>query len=409
MRSKSAAKLLINRSFGCFWLGESVSVVGNWFNIIALRGLVWELTRSVKVVGLLGSAQALPVISVGLAAGVVADRYDRRKLMLVCNLSRLVVMLTLVFYHNIVWIFVVVVVNGVAAALFAPTKNSVVPMLVPVDRIRTANSWMQGSYTSAKVVGPALAGAILRCFTYPVLFLLNAVSFGFAALTLAVLPPLPPARVYMGQSPVRQLVEGMKWLTQQSSLVTVVAAIFAASLGAGAFNTVLVVYASSTFDLGASGYALFVASIGAGMIMGVVAAAWSAKTVPLSADTVIGSVAVTGFFAALSGLVHHIWLVIVMLWLMGIAYGLASVWGYSFIQQGTPKSVSGRVFGLITFLTESATLVAAPVAGFISSSAGVRWVIVGAGIFICMSGLLAPVLVADCGSHRFSVASKRGE
>lgn len=377
---------IVNRPFSFFWAGETASMIGDWLNVIALRSLVWELSASPKVMGTLGALQALPVVTLGLVAGVIADRFDRKRLMLLCNLVRFILIGSLALYRNLVWVLAVVFVSGLATTIFAPTKNSVIPMLVKKDEVRTANGWMQMGYTASKVIGPAFAGVLLGLFSYPIVFLLNAFSFAISAMTIQVLPDLPPTTERRTGSPLRDLADGLRWVFAKKELAVVVLVVGLASLGSGAFNTVLVIYSATVFQLGPSGYALFLSSIGAGMVFGVVAAAKAGKRVAVTSRHIVGTITLIGVSLVLIGVAPKVPMVVGGLVVMGVLYGGANVLGLSFVHYSTPKEMMGRVFGLVGFLQDAAILLSAAIAGYCVSFYGVRPVIAVAGLIIAVSG-----------------------
>jgi len=175
--------LLLRRAdLGRLWLGEVVSQAGDSVFQIALLWLALELTGSSAAAGLAAMAGTLPMLLVGLLAGALADRFDRRRLMLVADLGRTALVLALPLLHaagqlNFTGLVAVTFAMAVFTAHFNPARDSLVPALVADSELRAANSWIQSGWQLALLLGPGLAGLLIPLTGEIQLFTVDGASF----------------------------------------------------------------------------------------------------------------------------------------------------------------------------------------------------------------------------------------
>ncbi|WHM40434.1 MFS transporter [Streptomyces sp. BPTC-684] len=178
-----------DHDFGVFWAAQTLSVVGDSFALIALPLLVLHATGSVAQMGLLTGAAGAAAVVAGVFAGVVVDRLDRRKLLIACDLARLVLyaLIPLVWaFGPQVWLlYVVLPLAEAVGMLFSVTYVTVVRALVPGDRITEANGRLNATAAAAGVVGPLLAGLVAAWVGPAAAVAVDAVSFGVSAACLS--------------------------------------------------------------------------------------------------------------------------------------------------------------------------------------------------------------------------------
>lgn len=181
------------RDFTVLWLTQTLSVFGSTFSIVALPLLVLAATGSVAQMGLLTAVSGVASVASGVVAGVVVDRVDRRRLMIVCDLVRLVAFAAVpavwaVFGAQIWLLFAVMAVAAVSGMLFDVAFTAVVPALVPPDRIGAANGRLEATTGVAFVLGPALAGTAAALAGPADAVAVDAVSFGVSVIGLLICP-----------------------------------------------------------------------------------------------------------------------------------------------------------------------------------------------------------------------------
>jgi predicted MFS family arabinose efflux permease len=176
-----------NRDFRLLWFGQIVSQLGDWFNIVALFALLFELTGSATAVAALMVMQMLPVALVGPLAGVVVDRFDRRRIMIAADLLRGTAVLGLLLVRTPETVWLAYVVTGIMVAcsgFFEPARSATVPSIVPREQLVAANAISTGTWSAMLAIGAALGGGVAAWLGRDAAFLLNATSYLLSALFL---------------------------------------------------------------------------------------------------------------------------------------------------------------------------------------------------------------------------------
>ncbi|MFD6133254.1 MFS transporter [Streptomyces diastaticus] len=181
------------------WTGESISLAGTEITFMAIGIIaVTTLAATPWQMGVLEAAESAAVLFLGLSAGVWADRYERRRIMLVANLARSVLVLAIpvLFWFdllNMAVLYVVVFLVGALSLLFDSAMSAYLPRLLPRSQLERANSWMEGSASVGMVAGPGLAGILVQIVSAPVALVVDSVSYLMSYSTLAGLPKAPPS------------------------------------------------------------------------------------------------------------------------------------------------------------------------------------------------------------------------
>ena len=194
LASNETFKSLRIRNFRLFFVGQSISQIGNWLTLIAQTLLVLKLTDSGVALGLLAAAQFGPVLLFGAFAGLVADRSDKRKLLLIVQTFAMVqsfALAALAFQdHPPVWaIYVIAAFGGMATAFDNPARRSFVVEMVPEDHITNAVSLNSALMTGSRVIGPALGGLLVATVGFGWAFLLDGVSYVAVLVGLRMIDP----------------------------------------------------------------------------------------------------------------------------------------------------------------------------------------------------------------------------
>ena len=203
-----------NPNLKFLWWGQIVSQLGDWFNAIALYSLLYQLTGSATSVAALMVLQFLPATIITPFAGVIVDRFDRRKIMIAADIVRGIVVLGLLFVRSpgTVWIAYVVIAIAVGATgFFEPAKSSTLPAIVAREDLVTANALSTGTWSVMLAAGASIGGLVSAVFGRDTTFVLNALSFFASAILVAKVrvPPRTDAPAPGGFAP---FVEGFKYL-----------------------------------------------------------------------------------------------------------------------------------------------------------------------------------------------------
>jgi MFS family permease len=190
--SRKESSLLSNRNFWLLAIGQGVSRLGDGLFVAALAWTAWALTHSLQTVAIVTLASNLPVFVGSVIGASFADRYDRKRIMIGCDLLRALLVATLpLLYHlgwlNVTGLCVVAVLLGIAGTPFAPARNALVPEVVAASALLSANGLLQVSFRAAYFVGPLLLAPLVAFFSLPVVFLVDATTFVCSIVTLALM------------------------------------------------------------------------------------------------------------------------------------------------------------------------------------------------------------------------------
>ncbi|WP_157846286.1 MFS transporter [Streptomyces anulatus] len=401
MKRMSRKSALARTGFFRLWSAESASMVGSEVTMFALPLVaVFTLDSSVWEMGLLSAAGSLAVLLFGLSAGVWADQYERRAVMLVSNIVRfLVLLLVPVLYWTdrltLAALMVVSFVVGAMTLLFDSAMSAYLPRLVPKESITQANSWIQATESVGRVAGPGIAGTIVQLLGAPVALLIDSFSYLISSFSLASLPKAAPERQQDAprESHRAAISSGLKLLWGNSVLRPLVLAAAHFNLFTSMYFALFILYAVRA--LGFSPFLLGVVTMSGGIagLVGSAAATRLAARFGLG-PTMICCYAVPGAAGLLvpaagsfGKTVALICVALTMfLWLFSVVILL--ILGMSLRQQLVQDAYLGRVSATFRFVAWGVEPVGALLGGALGSSAlGLRGTLILATVGIMPSAL----------------------
>jgi MFS family permease len=379
--------LLRNARFLRLWIGQGTSFVGDAVSMVALVVLVVEITGSASAVGGALVARLLPTIASPLA-GVLADRVDRRVVLVASDLARAVLVLGLVFARHLATIYVLVFLMGLARTVFNPTVRAAFPSVVGGGNLTRANALIAGTFSTSIMVGPALGGLLVASIGVDAAFLADAVTYLISAILLSTVPLPHPRRESEEQTGfVRDLRSGFGYLLGARVPLAIVVGAFLTILTINATVPAEVFLAKETFGTGDAGYGLLVSLWGGGMVLGSALMAVLGGRINLVllyfVSIFVGALALAG-----TGLAPAFVLALGALTVEGVATGIDNVATDTILQERVPDAFLGRVFS-IRFLGYSAgEALAYPAGGLLVDAVGPRSTYILAGIATAAAGLL---------------------
>jgi MFS family permease len=386
---------LSNRNFRRYLSGQAVSLIGTWMQTVAQSWLVLQLTHSGTALGLVVALQTLPVLLLGPYGGVVADRVDKRKLMIALQsmmgvLALTLGLLTLTHVVTLWEVYALAFLLGLNNTFENPARQAFVLEMVGPTELRNAVSLNSVLVNAARAVGPAVAGLIIAAGGTGICFILNAVSFvavvvSLLRLDVSKLSPTPPTARGKGQ--VR---EGLAYVKRTPELAGPLLMMALVGCLAYEFQVVLPVVASQTFHGGSATYGFLTASMGIGAVIGGLYVAARGKT-GLRALTL--SSAVFGVVIALAAAAPVLWLELLALTLVGGASVGFLAKGNSTLQLTASPQMRGRVMALWAVAFLGSTPIGGPIAGWVADTFGGRaGLVLGAVACLAAAGLGALVL-----------------
>ncbi|MDA8313401.1 MAG: MFS transporter [Actinomycetota bacterium] len=381
------------RNFRLYFIGQVISVSGTWMQTVALSLLI--LSRHLHGNGFdVGAATALqyvPILVFGTWGGVVADRVDKRCLLLVTQSAAGLLALTLGLMTALgvvtLWeVFLLAAVVGVVNLFTNPARQAFVSEMVGRELVSNAVSLNSVLMNSARVIGPAIGGVLIYSSGFATCFFVNAGSFVAVVAALLAMRPqelLRAERVVRAKGQVR---EGLRYAWRTPGLRDPLLAMAVVGTLAFNFTTTLPLLAEYTFHGGAGTYSTFTAAMGAGAVVGGLLVAQRSRP----STHFLGLVGLGfGAMIALVGLVPTELLTVVALVPMGIGSILFNATANAAVQLTADPSLRGRVMSLYAIAFLGSTPVGAPLMGWVSDAASPRVALaIGAAATLAASGLL---------------------
>jgi MFS family permease len=385
------------RNYRLYFAGQLISTTGTWMQSIAQAWLVLQITGSGVALGITVALQFTPVLLVGAWGGLVADRVDKRRLLVGTQAAAGVLALILgaVTVLGIVqlWmIFVLAVGLGVVNAVDNPARRAFVVEMVGTEHVSNAVSLSSAMFMAARVIGPAIAGLVIAGLGVSWCFFANGVSYSAAVLAFMAMRENEFFAVEPVPKRKGQLREGLRyaWSTPALRLVLVLTAV----IGTLAFNfqVVLPLLAKETFSGGAETLGVLYAFMSVGSVIGALVSAHEAQATRrfvLGAALVFGAALVVAAFAPTLRLEL---LVLVPVGAAGIAFTAMS---NGVIQTECAPEMRGRVAALFTVAFLGSTPIGGPIIGWVSQQLGPR-----AGLWVGGIATLAVTVAAIAGIRR---------
>jgi MFS family permease len=412
------ALLRQNRNFRLLYTGQTISQLGDWFNTVAVFALVLDLTGSATMVAWMLIVQFLPVALVSPVAGVVVDRFDRRKLMIAADVVRgvLILGLFLVRRPEHVWIaYAVMALTVSATSFFEPARTATIPNVTSDRELLPANALSSATWSAMLALGASIGGIVTAIAGRNVAFAINALSFFASAYFIAQTrydstpPPASPLSGWYALTGIPDLLEGLRYVRARAH----VAALMFVKAGwglAGGVLLLLTVFGQRVFPVGgstAAGIGVLYGARGIGAALGPIALRWILGQQPAGLRRSIGpayfivgvfyvalALAPTLPWAALSVLLAH--------------FGGAALWVFStvLLQIEVPDRFRGRVFAAELALVTLTSSVSSYLTGYGLDQAGwsPRRMALVLGVLFCVPGVIWLLIESRWGTSPAPVA-----
>ena len=350
--------LLRQRNFSLLWFAGLISMLGDWVLFIALPIYTYELTRSSLATGLMFMAGILPHVLVGSLAGVIVDRSDRKKIMVLADLSRAALLLLLLWVKSSeqIWIvYLVAFLQSTISQFFGSAENALLPQLVDESNLIAANSLNTLNNNLARLAGPALGGLLLGLLGFTSVIFLDSLSFLISGLMIALI--IRPAETKTSdiafQEPLlaaqgkfwKEWADGFK-IIFNNRVVSIVFLIMAtASIAEGVFNVLFIVFVSQVLNGDALDYGWLTSSQAVGGLIGGLLVGWMGRRI--KPNLLIALLAINGFFILFLVNLPSFPLSIGLLFLAGIPITGYSIGINTLLQQNVADEFRGRIFGTL--------------------------------------------------------------
>jgi MFS family permease len=366
-----------------YYAALAQSALGNGAGYVALLIVAYERFNSAWAISLILLADLVPAMLLGPIFGAAADRWSRRRCMVVADIARAVAFLGIVLVDSFTATFALAMLAGVGTGLFTPAALAAVPSLVNPSRLPPATA-LYGAITDLGfIAGPALAAVLLLAGGPETILVANAVTFALSALLLARLrfgaAPISTAPDGPRQGLMREARDGLRALAGMAGVRAVVVASGAMLLFAGLFNVAELPFATDELGAGDAAFAVLAAVYGLGFVVGSLSGSRGGVPATLK-RRFLGGLGLVGAGFIACGLAPGFASALPAFALAGVGNGLILVYERLLIQTTVPDHVMARVFGAKDGLTAWAFAAAFVVAGGLIEALGVRTVLVVAGI-----------------------------
>jgi MFS family permease len=392
-------RLFGTHEFFRLWVVQVVSSLGDWLGFSAIILLATRVGGGggAGAISLVMAARIIPGFFFGPLAGVLVDRWDRRKVMIACDVGRACVVGSLPFVDSIWGLVLASLLLEVFTLLWSPAKEATVPNLVPSDHLTTANSLglaaAYGTFPFAALLFALLAGVsewlgrfealdVLRLDQMSLALYVDVLTFLFAAFMVSTLvipsreraPRATSRRVALGTT-LQELKEGWHYIFINHTVRAVNVGLATGLIGGGMLIPLGAVFATDVLDAGAAAYGLFTTALGFGVASGVILISVLQRRLP-KAQIFTTSLFVAGAALFLAASSSTLWATVACIFVMGVFVGPVYVVGFALLQEEVDDELRGRVFSSLQTLVRLCVLismVAGPLLAAVLGEAGEQW------------------------------------
>jgi len=381
-----------NRNYRATWTGQVVSEVGDHFNNIAVFSLALDNTKSGMVVTFIMLSRAIPAIMAGPMAGVVLDRFDRKRIMIASDLIRAVVALAFILAIPRAHTWLLYPLSGLlmfASPFFTSGRSSILPTIATDDELHTANSLTQTTQWTTLTIGAFLGGISVK-LGYEWAFFFNALSFLFSAACISTLKaPKGEFRAKRDEldeahvvQPFREYTEGLRYMRSRPLILGIVLIAVGWATGGGAAQILFSLFGELVFHRGALGIGYLWGSAGIGLLVGGAYAHWLGKRITFAGykRTVVICYVLHGGAYVVFSQMRQFWLAMIFIGLSRAAVAVSSVLNMAQLLRHVSDEFRGRVFATLETMTWAMMMVSMMGAGVASMHYSPRVIGAAAGL-----------------------------
>lgn len=396
-----------HRDFRLLWSGAFLSSVGTWIHTTALLWYVKELTRSNAWVGAVNLANFLPIIFFVLYSGSLADRVDRRKLIIVTQAVMMLAALALAIATSLGWsslalIMVLTVMMGIAFVLNFPAWRALVPDLVPREEMLNGVALDAAQFNMARFIGPALGALILAVWSVAGAFYINAMSFLAVIGALLLIRSRPAIPAPPSGSTWEHIREGLHYLRENSWAAYLLIVLGISAFFGLSYIILLPAIAKDILHKGAWGYGILMGSLGFGAVVGAPLVTLLNRTVK-ERDIIKYSLLVFSLIVICLSVSRTFWLSILAAIGIGVSFLMASASINTVLQSRVERNMRGRIMSFYILLFQGTAPLGGLLMGYISDVRSTPFALFIGGVVcftLALVLLLVPSILRDAVSPR---------
>jgi MFS family permease len=381
------------RNFRLYATGAIISNIGTWMQRVAQDWLVLELTHSGTALGIVTGLQFLPALLISPYAGLIADRFPKRRVLTITQIAMgtVALFLGLLTVTGLVeaWhVFALAFVFGIGTAFDAPTRQAFVVEMVGKDELSNAVGLNSASFNAARLIGPGLAGLLIHWIGTGPVIIINGLSYAAVILSLHLMRTAELHAPKVAARDKGMIRDGMRYLWRRPDLMMVLVAVFFAGCFGLNFQMTSALMAVSEFHKGAGEYGILGSILAIGSLAGALLAARRVRT---RGRLVMGAALAFGGMVVVSGLMPTYLTFALVLPLVGFTALTMLTSANATMQLGIEPTMRGRVMALYMTVLMGGTPIGSPLIGWVGQEFGARWsLIVGGSLTIL--GTTASVL-----------------
>lgn len=383
-----------NRNYRFTWIGQIVSEVGDHFNNVAVLSLAIAYTHSGSIIAGIMLSRAIPAVLVGPVAGVLLDRFDRRRIMIASDLARAVIALGFIAaigYHQTWLLYILSALLMLASPFFTSGRSAILPTIASEEELHSANSLTQTTGWVTLTVGAYFGGTTVAQFGYQIAFIFNSISFLISAFCISRLRSVEGhfrAENYSLDEtkvvrPWQEYREGLRWMISNPLILGIGLLSVGWASGGGAAQVLFTLFSELVFKRGPSGLGQLWSVAGVGLVIGGIVGNRLGKTISFRAykQTVFFCFLLHGgAYVVFSQMQSWGW----ALFFMGLsraAVAVSSVLNWSILLRHVENRFRGRVFATIETMNWSTMMLSMLAAGTASMYVSIRAIGAASGLF----------------------------
>lgn len=383
------------RNYKLFWFGQLASLTGTWAQEVAQAWLVLKLTNSPLVLGTVVTVRFAPTLVFSLFGGVLADRVPKRRLLFITQsvllLQALAVgILTWTGAVRLVHLYIVAVLRGLADSIDQPTRQAFVVELVGPEELANAVPLNSTGFNVARIIGPALGGAIIATLGIAVCYFINAASFVFVLVSIWLMRPQDfhvGHRLSKGNV-LRQVGEGLRYAVTTPEVALVLLLLLMLGTFGYNFPVVLPLLAKFTLRTGPGGLGMLMTSAGVGSLIAALGMAYRGRA---SRRTLFAGAAAFSVLLFLVAASPSAWITVPLLVLLGFASVTFMATANTLLQLTAPPELRGRVMSLWALLFMGTTPIGSMIIGALSERYSVQSAVEGMALLCGLGVIMALV------------------
>lgn len=391
-------RALSHRNFRLFWTGQFISLIGSWMQIIAQSWLVFRLTNSPFMLGIVSSISFIPVLLLSFVAGAVADRLDKRKILIATQTCSMVLAFLLGFltYTGLVKIWHIIIIAslfGIITSFDAPSRQSFVVELVGKEDLKNAIGLNSSIFNAARIVGPAIGGILISIFGEAFCFLVNAVSYIAVIFGLYLVNIESKPKSVSEDNFTKSLGEGFRYIRENKVVFFLLLIVGIISVFGMPYAILMPVFARDILKVGSLGMGFLMGASGLGSVFGALRIASG------NSKTKLNIVILGGLVCSFSLILFSAskWFIPSLIFLFFIGWGMITQIGMTntFIQEIVPDALRGRVMSVFTFMLMGVAPLGNFIAGTVAHLVGTPMTVGLCGAFCFISVIILGILVRD--------------